>query len=248
MNLTFFANGSSHAKDFFEIPEGKKVAVVGPSGAGKSTLARLLFRFYDVDSGSITVNDQDVRDLSQESLRAAIGVVPQDTVLFNNDIYYNIAYGRPQASKEEVEEATRLAHLDSFIAQLPQGYETLVGERGLKVSGGEKQRIAIARMLLKKPGIMIFDEATSSLDSNSEQNILEALREVAQSNTTLVIAHRLSTIIDADNIVVLDQGRVVEQGTHASLLSQGGVYAKLWEMQQREARQTEAPAEVLSSV
>ena len=152
------------------------------------------------------------------------------------------------ASKEEVEEATRLAHLDSFIAQLPQGYETLVGERGLKVSGGEKQRIAIARMLLKKPGIMIFDEATSSLDSNSEQNILEALREVAQSNTTLVIAHRLSTIIDADNIVVLDQGRVVEQGTHASLLSQGGVYAKLWEMQQREARQTEAPAEVLSSV
>ena len=232
----------------FEIPQGKKVAVVGPSGAGKSTLARLLFRFYDVDSGSITVNGQDVRDLSQESLRAAIGVVPQDTVLFNNDIYYNIAYGRPQASKEEVEEATRLAHLDTFIAQLPQGYQTLVGERGLKVSGGEKQRIAIARMLLKKPGIMIFDEATSSLDSNSEQNILEALREVAQSNTTLVIAHRLSTIIDADNIVVLDQGRVVEQGSHASLLSQGGVYAKLWEMQQREAKQAALPAELASSL
>ena len=232
----------------FEIPEGKKVAVVGPSGAGKSTLARLLFRFYDVDSGSISVNDQDVRDLTQESLRAAIGVVPQDTVLFNNDIYYNIAYGRPGASREEVEEATRLAHLDTFIAQLPQGYETLVGERGLKVSGGEKQRIAIARMLLKKPGIMIFDEATSSLDSSSEQAILEALREVAQSNTTLVIAHRLSTIVDADNIVVLDQGRVVEQGTHASLLRQAGVYAKLWDMQQREAKQAQSPAELLGSL
>ncbi len=225
----------------FDIPAGKKVAVVGPSGAGKSTLARLLFRFYDVSLGSITINDQDVRDLTQQSLRAAIGVVPQDTVLFNNTIYYNIAYGRPDASREDVEQATRLAHLDQFIGQLPQGYETQVGERGLKVSGGEKQRIAIARMLLKNPGIMVFDEATSSLDSNSEQAILEALREVAESNTTLVIAHRLSTVVDADNIVVLDKGRVVEQGSHASLLSQNGVYAGLWEMQKREAIQEDMP-------
>jgi ABC-type transport system involved in Fe-S cluster assembly fused permease/ATPase subunit len=229
----------------FSIPAGKKVAVVGPSGAGKSTIARLLFRFYDVDEGKITVNNQDVRDLTQHSLRAAIGVVPQDTVLFNNNIYYNIAYGRPDASREDVEQATRLAHLDQFIQQLPQGYETLVGERGLKVSGGEKQRIAIARMLLKNPGIMVFDEATSSLDSSSEQAILEALSEVAQSNTTLVIAHRLSTIVDADNIIVLDKGRVVEQGTHASLLQQKGIYASLWEMQQREAQQ---PDELLAIV
>jgi ATP-binding cassette, subfamily B, heavy metal transporter len=220
----------------FEIPAGEKVAVVGPSGAGKSTLARLLFRFYDVDSGRITINDQDIRELKQDSLRAVIGVVPQDTVLFNNNIYYNIAYGRPSATKEEVEKATQLAHLDEFIEQLPQGYETLVGERGLKVSGGEKQRIAIARMLLKKPGIMVFDEATSSLDSSSEQAILEALREVAESNTTLVIAHRLSTIVDADNIIVLDQGQVVEQGSHASLLDKQGIYASLWVLQQREAQ------------
>ncbi len=221
----------------FTIPAGKKIAVVGPSGAGKSTLARLLFRFYDVDAGRITINNQDLRELTQHSLRAAIGVVPQDTVLFNNNIYYNIAYGRPGASRQDVENAASLAHLDKFIAQLPQGYDTLVGERGLKVSGGEKQRIAIARMLLKNPGIMVFDEATSSLDSGSEQAILEALREVAQSNTTLVIAHRLSTVIDADNIIVLDQGRVVEQGSHAGLLDKQGVYAKLWDLQQREARQ-----------
>jgi ATP-binding cassette, subfamily B, heavy metal transporter len=222
----------------FEIPDGKKVAVVGPSGAGKSTLARLLFRFYDVDAGQITINNQDIRELKQHSLRSAIGVVPQDTVLFNNNIYYNIAYGRPDASKDDVEKAARLAHLDKFIEQLPQGYDTLVGERGLKVSGGEKQRIAIARMLLKNPGIMVFDEATSSLDSGSEQAILEALREVAESNTTLVIAHRLSTIVDADHIVVLDQGRVVEQGTHADLLDKQGIYTSLWVLQQRE---TEAP-------
>jgi ATP-binding cassette subfamily B protein len=221
----------------FNIPAGEKVAVVGPSGAGKSTLARLLFRFYDVDKGRITINNQDIRELTQHSLRSAIGVVPQDTVLFNNNIYYNIAYGRPQASKEEIETATQLAHLDKFIEQLPQGYDTLVGERGLKVSGGEKQRIAIARMLLKNPGIMIFDEATSSLDSGSEQAILEALREVAESHTTLVIAHRLSTIVDADNIVVLDQGRVVEQGTHTGLLNKQGIYASLWELQLREAQQ-----------
>jgi ABC-type transport system involved in Fe-S cluster assembly fused permease/ATPase subunit len=229
----------------FSIPAGKKVAVVGPSGAGKSTIARLLFRFYDVDDGRITINKQDIRDLTQQSLRAAIGVVPQDTVLFNNNIYYNIAYGRPEAVREDVEKATKLAHLDDFIEHLPQGYETLVGERGLKVSGGEKQRIAIARMLLKNPGIMVFDEATSSLDSNSEQAILEALSEVAESNTTLVIAHRLSTIVDADNIIVLDKGRVVEQGSHSSLLQQQGVYASLWEMQQREAQQ---PNELLAVV
>jgi ABC-type transport system involved in Fe-S cluster assembly fused permease/ATPase subunit len=227
----------------FEIPAGKKVAVVGPSGAGKSTIARLLFRFYDVDEGRITINNQDIRDLTQHSLRSDIGVVPQDTVLFNNDIYYNIAYGRPDASKEDVEEAARLAHLDKFIGQLPQGYDTLVGERGLKVSGGEKQRIAIARMLLKNPGIMVFDEATSSLDSGSEQAILEALREVAERNTTLVIAHRLSTIVDADHIVVLDQGCVVEQGTHADLLDKQGIYASLWELQRREAQE---PNELLT--
>ena len=223
----------------FEIPSGKKVAVVGPSGAGKSTIARLLFRFYDVDAGRITINNQDIRDLTQHSLRSAIGVVPQDTVLFNNNIYYNIAYGRPDASREDIEKAAQLAHLDQFIGQLPQGYDTLVGERGLKVSGGEKQRIAIARMLLKNPGIMVFDEATSSLDSGSEQAILEALREVAESNTTLVIAHRLSTIVDADHIVVLDQGCVVEQGTHFDLLARQGVYASLWELQQREAQESD---------
>jgi ATP-binding cassette, subfamily B, heavy metal transporter len=221
----------------FEIPAGKKIAVVGPSGAGKSTIARLLFRFYDVDAGRITINNQDIRDLTQHSLRSAIGVVPQDTVLFNNNIYYNISYGRPDACREEIEKAAQLAHLDMFIGQLPQGYDTLVGERGLKVSGGEKQRIAIARMLLKNPGIMVFDEATSSLDSSSEQAILEALREVAESNTTLVIAHRLSTIVDADHIVVLDLGRVVEQGTHADLLDKQGIYASLWELQQREAQE-----------
>ena len=231
----------------FEIPAGKKVAVVGPSGAGKSTIARLLFRFYDIDEGRITINDQDIRDVTQQSLRSTIGVVPQDTVLFNNNIYYNIAYGRPEASKEEIEKATQLAHLEHFIKQLPEGYDTLVGERGLKVSGGEKQRIAIARMLLKNPGIMVFDEATSSLDSSSEQAILEALSEVAESHTTLVIAHRLSTIVDADNIVVLDQGRVVEQGTHVQLLEKQGIYSSLWELQQREAWHSDPALSVSSN-
>ncbi len=218
----------------FDIPAGKKIAVVGPSGAGKSTIGRLLFRLYDVDSGQIRINNTDIRDVTQSSLRHAIGVVPQETVLFNNTIYYNIAYGRPDAGDAAIKRVAQLAHLHEFIETLPKGYETMVGERGLKVSGGEKQRIAIARMLLKNPAIMVFDEATSSLDSNSEQAILEALTEVATHNTTLVIAHRLSTIIDADNIIVLDKGRVVEQGTHPHLLNMNGVYAGLWELQQRE--------------
>jgi ATP-binding cassette, subfamily B, heavy metal transporter len=218
----------------FEIPEGHKVAVVGPSGAGKSTLARLLFRFYDVDQGRITINGEDIRHYSQDSLRAHIGVVPQDTVLFNDTIYYNIAYGKPGAQRGDVERVAKLAHLDHFIAQLPDGYETLVGERGLKLSGGEKQRIAIARALLKDPPIMIFDEATSSLDSGSEQAILTAIREVARSRTSLVIAHRLSTITDADQIVLLERGEVRERGTHAELLKAGGGYARLWRLQLRE--------------
>ncbi|HSM27075.1 MAG TPA: ABC transporter ATP-binding protein/permease [Thioalkalivibrio sp.] len=214
-----------------EIPAGHKVAVVGASGAGKSTLSRLLFRFYDVDQGRISVDGQDIREVTQDSLRRAIGVVPQDTVLFNESIAYNIAYGRPDATPDEILEAVRLAHLDDFISRLPKGLDTVVGERGLKVSGGEKQRIAIARMLLKDPPILVFDEATSSLDSGSEQAILAALNEVAARRTTLVIAHRLSTVMDADNIVVLEHGRVIEQGTHAQLLAREGAYHRLWQHQ-----------------
>jgi len=222
----------------FEIAPGKKLAVVGASGAGKSTLARLLFRFYDPDHGTVRVNGQDLRALTQDSVRALVGVVPQDTVLFNDTIEYNIAYGRPGATRMEVERAAKLAHLDAFIARLPDGYDTMVGERGLKVSGGEKQRIAIARALLKDPPILILDEATSSLDSTAEQAILGALRSATEQRTTLVIAHRLSTITDADTILVLDQGKVVEQGSHAELLARQGAYAQLWTLQLHERRIT----------
>lgn len=230
----------------FDVPAGKKVAIVGPSGAGKSTIARLLFRFYDVDDGVIKIDGQDIRAVTQASLRNSIGVVPQDTVLFNETVRYNIAYGKPDATDAEIERAARMAHLDGFIAQLPDGYETRVGERGLKISGGEKQRIAIARMLLKKPAIMLFDEATSSLDSTAEQAILEALREVATDTTTLVIAHRLSTIIDADNIIVLRHGSVLEQGGHEELLELQGVYARMWDLQQNRRHEPPARLSVVS--
>jgi ATP-binding cassette subfamily B protein len=219
----------------FTVPAGRTVAVVGHSGAGKSTLSRLLYRFYDVTGGRVTIDGQDIRDLSQESLRQAIGIVPQDTVLFNDSIYYNIAYGRPDASREEIEQAAAMAHIKDFIEGLPDGWETTVGERGLKLSGGEKQRVAIARAILKRPRILIFDEATSSLDSKTEQAIQETLREVAAEHTTLVIAHRLSTVVDADRILVMERGRIVEQGSHADLLAAAGIYAEMWELQQREA-------------
>jgi ATP-binding cassette subfamily B protein len=225
----------------FEIPAGHKVAVVGASGAGKSTLARLLFRFFDVDGGRITIDGQDIRTVTQDSLRSAIGVVPQDTVLFNDTLYQNLAYGRPGASEEEVRRAAKLAHLEHFIETLPQGYQTRVGERGLKLSGGEKQRVAIARVFLKNPPILILDEATSSLDSVSEQVILEALREVSEQRTTLVIAHRLSTVRDADTILVMDGGRIVERGTHRELLTAGGRYADLWLRQQEDGEAGASP-------
>jgi len=217
----------------FTIPAGHTVAVVGASGAGKSTLARLLFRFYEVNKGAIRIDGQDIRDVTQDSLRSAIGVVPQDTVLFNDTLYRNLAYGRPEATEEEVYRAARMAHLEDFIHSLPEGYETKVGERGLKLSGGEKQRVAIARVILKNPPLLILDEATSSLDSLSEQAILGALKEVSRQRTTLVIAHRLSTIRDANTILVMDGGQIVESGSHNDLLTRGGHYAHIWEQQHR---------------
>ena len=221
------------------IAGGSTTAVVGSTGSGKSTLARLLFRFYDVDAGRILIDGQDVRSLKQESLRAAIGIVPQDTVLFNDTIEYNIAYGRPGAGREEVAEAARAAHIHNFIESLPDAYETRVGERGLKLSGGEKQRVAIARTLLKDPAILVFDEATSALDSRTERVIQQELDSISESRTTLVIAHRLSTIVHADQILVMDHGRIVERGTHAELIARGGMYASMWEIQSREQAKVE---------
>ncbi len=220
----------------FAVPPGGSVAIVGPSGAGKSTIARLLFRFYDVSAGAIEIDGQDIREITQDSLRRAIGVVPQDTVLFNDTIFYNIAYGRPGASRAEIEEAARLAHIHDFVAALPDGYQTMVGERGLKLSGGEKQRVAIARVILKAPRILIFDEATSALDTKTEREIQASLAEVAAGHTVLMIAHRLSTVVDADQILVLEAGHIVERGNHHELLAHGGVYAAMWARQQEAAR------------
>jgi ATP-binding cassette subfamily B protein len=216
----------------FEIPVGKTVAVVGPSGSGKSTLARLLFRFYDVNAGAIEIAGHDLRSVTQLSLRQAIGIVPQDTVLFNDTVEYNIAYGRTSASRAEVEAAAQAAHIHAFITSTPKGYDTMVGERGLKLSGGEKQRVAIARTLLKNPPILIFDEATSALDSANERAIQEELRSAARNKTALVIAHRLSTVVDAHQILVMEHGRILERGSHAELLALAGRYAQMWALQQ----------------
>ncbi|MEO8039553.1 MAG: ATP-binding cassette domain-containing protein, partial [Betaproteobacteria bacterium] len=231
----------------FEIPAGGTVAVVGTSGSGKSTLARLLYRFYDVQGGRVAIDGQDIRDVTQKSLRAAIGIVPQDTVLFNDTIYYNIAYGDTDASREQVIEAARAAHIHHFIETLPDGYETMVGERGLKLSGGEKQRVAIARAILKNPAVLIFDEATSALDSRSEKAIQEELARIATDRTTLVIAHRLSTIVDSDQILGMEQGRILERGTHRELLALDGSYARMWKLQQQEDSEPVTLAPVIPS-
>ena len=224
----------------FTVPAGNKLAIVGPTGAGKSTISQLLFRFYDVTDGRILIDGQDLRDVTQDSLRAAIGVVPQDTVLFNDTIRYNIAYGRPGSTQEEIEHAARLAQVHDFVVSLPDGDETRVGERGLKLSGGEKQRVAIARTILKNPPILILDEATSALDTRTEQEIQAALRAASHHRTTLVIAHRLSTVVDADEIIVLQEGRIAERGDHASLLARGGLYARMWLLQAEQEHGVEA--------
>jgi ATP-binding cassette subfamily B protein len=226
------------------VPAGKTVAIVGPSGAGKSTISRLLFRFYEVTGGRILIDGQDIRDVTQSSLRAAIGMVPQDTVLFNDTIRYNIRYGRWEATDEEVEEAARLAQIDTFIRLSPKGYETEVGERGLKLSGGEKQRVAIARTILKGPPILLLDEATSALDSHTEKEIQDALERVSRNRTTLVIAHRLSTIVGADEIIVLDRGEIAERGTHAQLLARKGLYESMWNKQRKAEEAREKLAEI----
>jgi len=216
----------------FRVAPGGILAIVGPSGAGKSTISRLLFRFYDVNEGEIRIDGQDIRDVTQDSLRRAIGVVPQDTVLFNDSVFYNIAYGKPGAGTSEVEEAARHAHIHDFVRALPDGYHAPVGERGLKLSGGEKQRVAIARVILKEPRILLFDEATSALDTHTEREIQASLEEVAENRTTLMIAHRLSTVIHADEILVLDDGRIIERGNHAQLIAHDGMYAAMWRRQQ----------------
>ena len=232
----------------FEVPAGKMVAIVGPSGAGKSTISRILFRFYDISSGRVLIDGQNIKNVTQSSLRAALGMVPQDTVLFNDTIEYNIRYGRPDAPESEVREAARNAQIHDFIVTLPQGYDSLVGERGLKLSGGEKQRVAIARTILKSPPILMLDEATSALDSHTEKDIQDALDRVARDRTSLVIAHRLSTVVHADNIIVLDHGEIVDQGTHPELLAKGGLYASLWARQREADEARERLAQVLDEV